>query len=407
MALLSNCLVLSSRPPLTVVTMRLDKQTKQETSWQRKLQVVATLLVAALTVAVIVSAFIPSHRGWVGFWKDESKTTTTEIDAQGKTIKTVVTIKEEQGKTLWDWLGLLGVPLSLAVFGYWLQQQQQRQATAIAQEQQRQAEAEAELKLYHERISTLLIDKNLLAIATRIDKQGRDFVPPSELEMFDAATNLIRTRTLSTLWLLRDDNERKNSVVRFLVETEIVNRLKLDLSGADLSGVNLSESNLSSVNLSNTNLSGANLFGVNLFGVNLSNTNMSGANLLGVNLSNANLSSANLRDANLSFAILNNTDLSFAILNNVNLSGADLSRADLRSANLSGANLSDADLSWVNLNLANLSSTNLHFADLGSAYLRDSNLDGVLFFQTKWPAAEEVAKAKNIPDELKKQLKLT
>ena len=57
--------------------------------------------------------------GGIGIGKDESVTTTTvetiEKDKQGKTVKKVTTTAYNDGKTLWDWLSLLGVPLSLAI----------------------------------------------------------------------------------------------------------------------------------------------------------------------------------------------------------------------------------------------------------------------------------------------------
>ncbi|NEQ45588.1 MAG: pentapeptide repeat-containing protein [Leptolyngbya sp. SIOISBB] len=117
-----------------------------------------------------------------------------------------------------------------------------------------------------------------------------------------------------------------------------------------------------------------------LQGIDLSDTNLSRAYLSGANLSRAKLS-----DANLSRAKLYEADLSGA-----KLSGANLSRAKLSDANLSRANLYEADLSGAKLSRANLS----------RAYLTNIKWDE----GTQWPAPEEVAKARNIPEELKRQL---
>jgi hypothetical protein len=76
-----------------------------------------------------------------------------------------------KGKTVWNWLELLGVPLALAVLGYILQQQQQKRAETLSKEQREIAADEAKeeiLQGYFDRLSTLLVDKNILAIATKV-----------------------------------------------------------------------------------------------------------------------------------------------------------------------------------------------------------------------------------------------
>ncbi|GAC1471954.1 MAG: hypothetical protein NVSMB70_16650 [Chamaesiphon sp.] len=63
-----------------------------------------------------------------------------------------------------------------------------------------------------------------------------------------------------------------------------------------------------------------------------------------VNLSEADLHHACLRQIDLRNADLSKADLSQANLENTNLSGANLNQADLTEANLAGANLNGADL---------------------------------------------------------------
>jgi Holliday junction resolvase len=65
-------------------------------------------------------ALLMYQSGWTGFAPDLTKN--TERDSTGKVIKTVEV--EQSGKTLWDWLSVLGVPLSLAVLGFWFQQRE-------------------------------------------------------------------------------------------------------------------------------------------------------------------------------------------------------------------------------------------------------------------------------------------
>ena len=218
-----------------------------------------------------------------------------------------------------------------------------------------------------------------------------------------------------------------------------------NLSGADLSSADLSSADLSSADLKNANLSGANLSSADFIRVNLSNANLICAYLSGANLIRANLRNANFRDVDLRNAYLSGAELIRADLRAVNLIRADLSNADL-----SGANLSSADLRAVNLSGANLRAVNLSGAELSGAYLRDANLRAVNLSgaelsgaylirtdlsgadlravnlsnadlrntnlratylknivwneKTTWPTVEELAKAKNVPEELLKNL---
>lgn len=308
------------------------------------------------------------------------------------------------GKTAWEWLELLGVPLSLALLGWILQREQQKRSDALAKEQRERdrilaeeqreiaddAEKEEILQTYFDRLSTLLIDKNLLAIAVKIylpkneeteTQPQQSGVAPEQQELFGAAVDVIRARTLSILRRFADDPKRKSSVIQFLVETEVIGKAKINLSGADLSEVDLNcEVDLSGVDLRKVNLSGASLSFANLYETDLSGANLSGANLSGASLDGANLGVADLSGANLSGA---------------NLNYAQLSVADLRLAYLDGANLGMADLSWGNLSGADLRLADLKGADLKSIKWNE---------KTQWPDPEVVAKAQNIPEALKQQL---
>jgi uncharacterized protein YjbI with pentapeptide repeats len=380
-------------------------------------------VVAAVVVALFVSFRSILWPAGGGFGEDKLVVTNVEKNAQGNVIRFTETTTIQPGRALWDWLSLLGVPLSLAVLGAWLQQLEQRRSEKTTHDQQQIADNEAKeeaLQVYIDRISTLLVDKNLLAIAGR--RENSDF-EEQDRELLDAATDVIRARTLSSLRRFENDVKRKNSVVRFLVEAEVINKLKLDLIDADLSDANLSDANLSGVNLSGANLSKANLSNANLSGANLSKADFIGATLIHANLSNANLSNANLSDATLINANLSNADLrgvnligatlinvnlSDATLINVNLKeanlrGATLIGTDIRGANLSNANLSNANLSHANLIGADLSGVNLSHADLSNANLSHANLSDANLSHANLSHAylsdAHLSRAKNLTDE--------
>jgi uncharacterized membrane protein YkgB len=127
--------------------------------WLKENQWWIQLVVLAVVAMIVVIAF---KRGawsdWVGF----------------------------KGKTVWNWLELLGVPLALATLGYLLQQQQQQRAEMLSKEQREIAADEAKeeiLQGYFDRLSTLLVDKNILAISTKVyalEKEQAETATPEE-----------------------------------------------------------------------------------------------------------------------------------------------------------------------------------------------------------------------------------
>ena len=350
------------------------------------------------------------------FWGDtkQSETVvskTVEKDKQGKTIKTIETIKDNDGKTVWDWLSVLGVPLSLVILGYILQEQQRKRADNETKEEV--------LQTYFDRLSVLLIDKNLIALSNKSNSPKITFIPlsnksqlstitPEEQELLDSSLDVIRARTLSILRRFENDAERKGSVINFLIETEIIGKSKLNLSRADLSGARLEGAKLSGANLERADLRGANLKEADLKGANLIRADLQKANLLWAELQEAKLLWANLEGANLQGANLQGANLSLAKLLWANLQGAELQGAELQGAKLEGAELQGADLSGANLSLAKLEGANLEGADLSGAKLSLANLKDIKWdSETVWPDKSVFVNAKNIPEELKKELGIT
>jgi uncharacterized protein YjbI with pentapeptide repeats len=281
--------------------------------------VVAT--VAALA-AIVVLIRVGQHYEWTGF----GESSYPKSDSQ----------EVQPGKTLWDWLQLLIVPLALALIVLvWSTAQEQASQTkmeerrAAAQrhlvEQQAQDEA---LQAYLDVMKELLLERDL-----------RDSGPDS------SARAVANVQTLVILERL--DGRRKRAVLRLLTDSHLIDAdaplvetPALALQAADAEGMDLSDTDLSRADLSEANLKGANLEGANL----------SHATIYGADLSDADLSDANLSHANVARWFSPR-----ALRRNVNLGGATLKDADLSDAKLSGANLSDAKLSRANLSSADLS----------------------------------------------------
>ena len=355
----------------------------------------------------------------------ETQTTSTKKDRQGKVLEITTTTTPQDAKNIWDWVGLLGVPIALTAFGWFQQSREKQQALAdkkIAEQQvlvekevaeqkafvekgiaEQQAKTEKEiaesnqreeaLQNYLDRLSDLLIEKNLIGKAVKFqaasEKQAEDNQPDlkilEEKELLDAASDVIRARTLSLLRRLGKDGERKGHVIRFLIEAEVISKLKLNLGNADLSGADLRDADLNGANLRDADLSGADFRDADLSGADLSVANLSGTNLSGTNLSVANLSGANLSGADLRCADLSFADLSFATLTKAKSFHAKFVCANLNGANLrlirfSGADFSGADFIGTNLTEARLVSSDLSVADLTGADLSDARLSYSEFY---------------------------
>jgi Pentapeptide repeats (8 copies) len=288
--------------------------------WQEiKTHPVATVLIALLAVVIVLVILIILgyifNWGWTGLNATDFTSTPQNITR---------TIVYQPSKTLWDWLQLLGVLAVPVVVGFgavWFTTRQGKVADAENTDNQR----EAALQAYIDKMSELLLEKNLRNSAED-----------------DEVRKIARVRTLTILHRL--DSKRKGNVLQFLHESKLINKDKriIDLNGA---------------NLQNANLSGAELSGDELSGVDLSGADLSGAILIYADL-RANLSLYSNKD---------DLALYLAGYYETNLSGADLSNADLRYANLDGANLQKANLIGAHLSGAVLSGAKVTDEQLNKA----------------------------------------
>lgn len=334
--------------------------------------------IALLIVAVLFLLFPPlsiedgalTWADWTGLSADvDVSVVTGEIEQNGKllTLKHITIEQPSSGTTFVDWINSLGAPFALTILGFWFQKEQEKRAEEEAEREKQIAEnnlCEEALQVYLDRLSELLLDKKLTTIT------GNDPVQ-------EVALNVIRARTLSILRRLGPDRERKGNVVRFLIDSELVNKLNLsgaDLRNADLAGTNLENADLKGADLENVDLRKADLRGARLENANLTNANLEGALLENVDLKEANLTGTNLQGARLSNTILRNAQLQDADLSRARLGNVNLRNAHLENANLTDARLENASLMSANLIGAILERTNFLNANLGDAKLKNANL---------------------------------
>jgi len=204
------------------------------------------------------------------------KVTTKTIP--GKTTET--STEKPQGKTLWDWLQLLGVLAIPVVVGFgtlWFTKRQAKESAAENMDNQR----EKALQSYIDNISELLLKEKL-----------RESQPEGEVQI------IARVRTLTILSRL--DSMRKRNVLQFLYESRLLEKGKsiVKLHGADLSSANLEEANLSRANLSRANLSRAKLYDAKLRRAKLYGARLSGATLDGADLHDAEYNTQVMQEKN-------------------------------------------------------------------------------------------------------------
>jgi uncharacterized protein YjbI with pentapeptide repeats len=271
---------------------------------------------------------------------------------EGKTARKPWTLREFGGKTAWDWLQLLVVPLMLALITVVFTRQQDARQQEL--ENQR-AEAERELaeqraqdetlQAYLDQMSSLLLERDL-----------------RESEEDGDVRRLARARTLVVLDVL--GSARQNRVLRFLEETKLIQARPPDrppiislkyaslrefeligkqlLRGTDLTQTGLTGAELSETHLEGTNLSLAHLGGANLRGAYLNDANLNGAYLYDTNLRGADMSGADLSDAEGRFN--SGARMIRTRLDGADLTGADLGGAVLRDAVLTKAQVTEEQL---------------------------------------------------------------
>lgn len=267
----------------------------QETARQIvKWRLVVMLMIIPCLILIVRPFLWP---GGFGFGEDQSTTSTIEKDPNGLIIKNTETTSLDRGKTFWDWLGLLGVPISLLLLGSFLQKldqekliKQQDQDEKNAKDLQRQKA----LKDYFNEVEALLLDQDWNSQSSRSDK----------------IKILLRAKILEVLGEL--DGRRKGSLVKFLIESKIIDQyphlLKsadlseaqlfgVDLSGADLSAANLEQADLFVAVLARVDFTGSNLIGADLRGALLYNSKFDAAILAKTDLKDANLSSESQLEA--------------------------------------------------------------------------------------------------------------
>ena len=324
------------------------------------------------------------------------------------------------GKSLWDFMEVLIVPLFLAIIAIWFNEQSKKRDLQF---QARRANLDREIssQQFQQRILNEYLDKMTSLL------EEKDFVLLN-VESDDKTNNVLKTAQVITVTALRQlQKDQQDIVIQFLRDAGLHSFLLKNafLAEADLSNLNLEKIDFSQANLNNCNLENSNLLDANFSRASLQSANLKSSNLMrancdeallqyadmrecvavGISLQSSNLKHANLSaanfglryikvnpdyglfpikwelhetnftSANLADAILYGVDLEGAILEDVEFSRACLDNAILKGANLENAHLEEVSTKGTNFDYANLKNADLINVDLSSASLEYSNLE--------------------------------
>lgn len=309
--------------------------------WKALRSVIGWWILGIITLIVILNGYTVS---WTGF--GDYTTPTGEF---------------VQGKTLWDWMELLIIPIFLWAGAVAvnrsernLERQRAEDRAILEREIATDRQQEAALQAYIDRMSELLLKEKL-----RTTKKA---------EVRDVA----RTRTISVMRGL--DKRRKQLVIQFLREANLINTSKSILNGANMADMNLEGLDLRDIYLQDAKLSGVDLRKAYLGGANFQRTKLDGANLQDAVLVDTNFQDASLIESDLRGALLMRANLQHVNLWLANLQKAELRSANLRDAYISNVNLEGASMVNVNLEGASMIEVNLEGADLQLAKVTEEQL---------------------------------
>ncbi|MFL5655307.1 MAG: hypothetical protein ACJ8CB_14165 [Ktedonobacteraceae bacterium] len=95
--------------------------------WQKIKQHRVAIAVVAIVFAVVIVLIIAGYWfDWLGFKGYDKVSIATETTSTPQ--KVTKTVEHQPGKTLWDWMELLIIPIMFAIAGFWLNQIQKSSA---------------------------------------------------------------------------------------------------------------------------------------------------------------------------------------------------------------------------------------------------------------------------------------
>jgi hypothetical protein len=189
-----------------------------------------------------------------------------------------------RGKTLWDWMSLLIVPLVIvaatAVLSYFESERENRRADALRKAETERADAlaeaesrrlQAQQRIEDDRVQESVLQSYIQDMTGLLLDKG---LATSKLD--DPVRQIARSRTLTAVRQLGGD--RKGVLLQFLYESNLIRKIDpiVRLNGANLRDIDLRRDLIQDESFT---IVGAELGGVDLSGVNLGFAHLEYVNL--------------------------------------------------------------------------------------------------------------------------------
>jgi len=228
-----------------------------------------------------------------------------------------------EGKTLWDWLDLLLIPIALAIFAYFSSKEIKKIELMVSIERTR----DISLQSYIEKVTDYLSQGSLKIMDTsknEINNEVEDNLTHNDAQQQAKAIEIRRLVTLLTKTTLKMlDGERKGLVIQFLYDAKLItisnieNKPIISLKGADLSTIDFSSELVRISNKLKKDFQHEEFHDIDL-----SETNLSRANFYGVHFHNSNFNFANCVNANFQNAFIKSSSFLNAILDKADFSNS-------------------------------------------------------------------------------------
>ena len=173
-----------------------------------------TVLILVVVVGGIVAGY------WFG-WEWIGVGPSTEVTITTRGTEVTKTVKQVGGKTLWDWLQLLFVPVIIGGAAYWFRKTEQEISAKRAAERLEAEKLQNNLRLAEERIQAALKEEELV-LQTYFDRMSELLLQRTngEKSVDKGARAIARSRTITVLNRLVQSE--KGQFLRFLYEADLL-----------------------------------------------------------------------------------------------------------------------------------------------------------------------------------------
>ncbi|WP_020412912.1 pentapeptide repeat-containing protein [Microbulbifer variabilis] len=305
------------------------------------------------------------------------------------------------GRSLWDWLQLLIVPVVLLIGGWYLSDLiERRQEKSEDKKYQR-----TELRHYLDAMNKLLVDYDLKCVDYAFSEYCIS-LSDKDKERVNSAYQSAMAMTASVIHIL--DGPLNSLVLSYLSKIKIKKLItdgdvfrglslkKAKLFRLKLDNINLSDADLSQINMYTSSLNSGNLSKVNFSRAVISDTTFNDALFLNVDFSQATIIDSSFDGAKIGDFIMDiRFENSFKEANIYNtgfegaaIVGADFSGAKIESVSFDRAfmygdtSFSKASVSYTSFKEADVSNVNFSNALVSHANFKEAKIETVIFLKT-------------------------